>query len=426
MKKNISEEIERFKLLSNYDNKRTLTENVDDSDILNEQWKDLLKNIFRTGAKETRLVSKGVAKEIESLFKSFPNEFKKFGVDAAEIASKLSSGTFTKAELGELRVAVFKNTSNDTIRKEIADEMVKSKSFKDVFTSNKQNRVLDELIKKGYSGDDAKFLVDRYVKGGGKFYDDIIQSSTKTRNTKPPTKQRFSNYQYPASRGVRNNAMSLIRTVTMAPSAIWKLFKTLFKLGLGLAVAYYIWKYFTGKGEIGYPDCLSKNIPAEDFKKMVEEGREHVLITDTGNEFIDSNGGGRFYQNGKFETENEKYYGSWKEDKTVGIVILLSNGDEEVMSCEGIVDFELDTEETEITYKPKSDFPFGLGDENKEIIGSVQRCLGLAVDGKFSFELQKALEDNNYGSTLTKSTFKLIMKDCGAGEQTSGYLSSLI
>lgn len=430
MKKTVLEEIERFKLLSKYDNKRTLTENTENEYVLNEQWKDMIKNLFRVGSKETRMLSKGFAKEIESLFKQFPNEFKKFGVDAAEIAGKLTNKSFTKAELGELRTTVFKTTTNDTIRKEIADEMVRSKPFINFFTSKKEKKVIDELIKRGYSGDDAKFLFDRYVKNGGKFYDDII-SQTKNvrgqtknvRNKTKPKKQRFSDNQFRTTQNVRNSGMSLIKTVTMVPSAIWKLFKNLLKLGLGIAVAYYIWKYFTEKGKIGYPDCLSKNIPAEDFKKMVDEGREHILISDTGNEFIDENEGGRFFQDGKFQTENEKFNGTWKEDSSLGIVVTLSNGDEHTISCEGISEFELDTEEVD---KFKKDFPMSVGDENLEVIGMVQRCLGLPDDGVFTPELEKAMKDNNYGSVLTQSTFKRIMSDCGQAEQSSGYLSSLI
>jgi hypothetical protein len=424
MSKLLNEEIERFKLLSRYDNRKTLDENFQTEDVINEQLKSVLSNLFKLGGREAGTLSKTAVRELESLFKLFPTEMKKFGNDAAEIAAKLKSQSYTAKELGQLRTTIFKGTDDLTVRKEIADDMVKSKPWKDFFSSTKEKNVIDDLIKKGYSADDAKLLADRYIKQGGKFKESYKTGlKTKYKTTKPK-KQRFSNYNYPPPPPKnRMTIMSLLKGVALIPSKLWGLLKTCLKLGLGIAAAYYIWKYFTENGSTGYPPCLGKNIPVEDFEKMVEEGREYILNTDTGNELIDSNEGGRFYQDGKFETENEKYKGTWKEDSKSGILIVLDNGDELTMSCEGMVDFELDTEEID---KFKKDFPMSVGDENLEIVGSVQRCLGLSADGVFSSELEKAMKDNNYGSVLTQSTYRRIMSDCGQAEQSSGYLSSLI
>jgi hypothetical protein len=355
---------------------------------------------------------------------------RRFGVDTAEVIARLEGKTakpFTSGQLGDLRTTIFKNTTDKTVRREIADDMIKSKSWKDIFSSRTEEEAFEYLLKKGYSGDDIKILSQRYKNSGGKFKDFYKPKTEKVKpesgRYKTTTKERISDYHYPQTKNTKNSAMSLIKSVAMAPGKIWGLFKTLLKLGLGLAVAYYIWKYFTESGNIGYPDCLSKNIPEEDFKKMVEEGREYILNTDTGNEFIDNNEGGRFYQDGKFETENGLFKGTWKEDSKSGILVVLSNGDEHSISCEGISDFELDTEEKD---KFKSDFPMSVGDENLEIIGIVQRCLGLPEDGVFTTELEKELKSKYNSSTLTKSIFKEIMSDCGAGKETSGYLSRLI
>jgi len=425
MNKILKEEIERFQLLSNYDNKKTLDENYQSNQVISEA--NPLLNLLRLGGREAGTLSKTAVKEVESLFKLYPKEMRRFGVDTAEVIAKLEGKTakpFTSGQLGDLRTTIFKNTTDKTVRREIADDMIKSKAWKDIFSSRTEAESFEYLIKKGYSGDDINFLTKRYKNSGGKFKD-FYKPKTEKYQTNKPTKQRASDYHYGTTRETKNSAMSLIKSVAMAPFKIWGLFKTLLKLGLGIAVAYYIWKYFTEKGQIGYPDCLSKNIPADDFKKMVEEGREYILISDTGNKFIDDNEGGRFYQNGKFETENEKYSGSWKEDSSLGIVIILSNGDEHTISCEGMVDFELDTEPEEVN-KFKSDFPMSVGDENLEIIGIVQRCLGLPEDGVFTTELEKELKSKYNSSTLTKSIFKEIMSDCGAGKETSGYLSRLI
>jgi hypothetical protein len=193
----------------------------------------------------------------------------------------------------------------------------------------------------------------------------------------------------------------------------------------------------TSDKKTGYPDCLSKNIPSEDFEKMYNEKRDHILNTDTGNDFIDDNGGGKFYQNGSFETENGKYKGGWKEDDNLGIVITLQNGDEHVMSCEGTQDWgdeepvepKQKTEKEQIvsnwngTYTECDDFPMELGCKNDGIIGTVQICFGLPKDGKFSPKVLDALEKKGYGYTLSYDIYKRIQSECGMGESESGFAS---
>ena len=85
MNKILKEEIERFQLLSIYDNKKTLDENYDN--VLNEQ--GLFGNLFRFGTREAGTLSRAAIREIEELFRLVPTEMRRFGVDAAEITAKL-------------------------------------------------------------------------------------------------------------------------------------------------------------------------------------------------------------------------------------------------------------------------------------------------------------------------------------------------
>ena len=134
---------------------------------------------------------------------------------------------------------------------------------------------------------------------------------------------------------------------------------------------------------------------------------------------------------GKFETDNLKFVGKWVEDKEYGVVIKLDNGDEYPMSCEGMIQTNPKNDEKLIkgwdgvTFKDVNSFPMKLGDRNTDIISDVQLCLGLPNDGRFTYELEDELEENNYGKILTHSVYKNIMKKCGAGHQESGYIENL-
>ena len=442
MNKILKEEIERFQLLSKYDNKKTLTENSKLSDNLNEQI-NLLGKLF---GREAGALSKTTIKEIENLFKSIPSEMARFGTDAAEIATKLKSGAFTKTELGELRTTVFKNTTNTKVQNEIADEMVKSKSFKDFFTSNKEKKVLEKLMQKGYSGEEAAIIMSRYEKQGGKYLDDIYRSKNVQRNTKKSKKQRANDNSWGWSKNQKNTASStawnIVKGIGGTVGFVFKNFWNILWGAGGLIVAYYVWKYLTQEKKTGYPDCLGKNMPLEDFKEMFNQKRDHILNTDTGNDFIDENGGGKFYQNGSFETENGKYKGGWKEDDDLGVVVTLQNGDEYVISCEGTQDWgdEEMKKDTEIqspekiekqriisnwngNYTECDDFPMELGCKNDGVIGTIQICLGLPKDGKFSPKVLDALEKKGYGYTLSYDIYKRIQSECGMGETESGFAS---
>jgi hypothetical protein len=374
---------------------------------------------------------------------------KVFGNDVAEILTKLKSNSYTPNELGALRKTIFKNSADDTIRIEIADDMVRSKNFKDFFTSNKEKKVIDKLIAKNYSGDDAALLVQRYKKQGGKFLDDI-KAATKG-STKGKTRQQSngwnSNYGGNQRITAASTAKSILNGAGVVVGFVFKNFWKLLFMSGSLLIAYYIWKYLSKGGNTGYPKCLEQAISPNDLEKIRTEKRTHLPLEKTGNEFIDENGGGNFYLDKKFETENKQHKGTWSYDeKSSEVVVKLDNGDEHTIVCENVPGWDDEDEDNNLSddpinvtqtekqklisswngsYNECKEFPMSLGCKNEGIIGTVQICLGLPKDGKFSPKVLDALDSEGYSLELTFDTYKLIKGKCGMPSAKSGFASNL-
>jgi hypothetical protein len=65
------------------------------------------------------------------------------------------------------------------------------------------------------------------------------------------------------------------------------------------------------------------------------------------------------------------------------------------------------------TYSYCSSFPYKKGCDSP-IISEVQKCLGIAVDGKFGPQMEKALSLNNYGTEITEDVYNKIKAKCGS------------
>ena len=459
MNKILKEEIDRFYLLSKYDNSKTLDENNLLVNVINE------RQLLRLFGRETEVLSKTATKEIESLFKTLPKEMSFFGKDAASVIKDLK--TMDPNKLGLLRQTIFKNTTNQSLRQEIAKDMVKHKGFIQFFTSNDEKKVFDKMVNSGkWSGEEASFLMKTYKDSGGKFRDEIKAGLDYNRKR---TKDYYRNKQKTKStyyddvnrwgKGERKGwASSAYNTVKDILHGVGKSFafvvqnfwRLVWMAGI-LGVAYYVWNYLNKEYDI-YPKCLSPdNIPSDDWKDMFNKNLKYVKTSETGNDFIDDNGGGRFYADKKFETENGKYKGTWKNDDDSDIIVTLDNGEEQIVLCQAIKDFvdprdpkenddkisktivktpeEIEKEKIisswSGTYTKCDDFPFGLGCKDDEIIGTVQTCLGLPRDGKFSPKVLDALEKEGYGFELTFNTYKKIQSKCGASQSKSGFASNL-
>jgi len=465
----LKEEIDRFQLLSKYDNSKTLDENNTSSEVINERnW--IGRQLARIGARETEALSKTAVKEIESLFKTVPKEMSSFGKDAATVIKDLKN--MKPDKLGLLRETIFKNTKNTNLRNEIAKDMVKNQEYVKFFSSHSKKEAFDLMTTgKKWSGEEANYLISTYKDTGGKFRDELRaglgkrskvgKNKSKYTGNKQRTQPTYYDDLYRYTKGERKtwarSAYEMLGDILKGAgnsiSFVVKNFFRLLAIAGTIGIAYYLWHYMNKKFGI-YPKCLSPdNIPKSDWEKMFNQNLGYVKTSETGNDFIDDNGGGRFYADKKFETENEKFKGTWKNDSDDSdIIVTLDNGEEHIVLCQAIRDFidDRDPRETDDddlsktivktpeqiekekimsswngSYTECEDFPFGIGCKDDEIIGTVQTCLGLPRDGKFSPKVLDALEKEGYGFELTFNTYKKIQSKCGASLSKTGFASNL-
>lgn len=324
MERNIlSEEIKRIRLFTNYDSRKTLTEN---EIILNEQIGTFLKDLVKTDA----AVERAAIRDLDAGFGAIKGAITDTkGIvlrDADEVMRAVKAGTLAPAELGKVNKVLFKNTTNSVVKQAIAKDLASSTTFATKYATKSEAEALLMLEAKGYTKSEAKMIVNEYKNSGKAFKGGKITKTKITKNRKPPVKPRPKN----------------LKPIKGKPT-MWQKFKTkivgmtrgkIFKYLLAAGGLYLLWRWWMDEGSKPFPDCLSKNIPTEDLQKMGEEGLEYILITDTGNGAIDKNGGGKFFDDKKFVTGNDKYTGTW-DDTDSGIVITVG-GTDYVMSCEGL------------------------------------------------------------------------------------------
>lgn len=73
----------------------------------------------------------------------------------------------------------------------------------------------------------------------------------------------------------------------------------------------------------------------------------------------------------------------------------------------------VDPNPTPSLYTNCYEFPYRKGCDSP-IISEVQKCLGIAVDGKFGPQMEKALSLNNYGTEITEDVYNKIKAKCGS------------
>lgn len=416
MEKNIlSEEIKRMRLFTNYDSRKTLTEN---EEVLNEQIGTFLKDLVKTDA----AVERAAIRDLDAGFGAIKGGITDTkGIvlrDADEVMRAVKAGTLAPAELGKVNKVLFKNTTNSVVKQAIAKDLASSTTFATKYATKSEAEALAMLEAKGYTKSEAKMIVDEYKNSGKSFKGGRKPPVT---NKKPPVKPRPKN----------------LKPIKGKPT-MWQKFKTkivgmtrgkIFKYLLAAGGLYLLWRWWMDEGSKPFPDCLSKNIPTEDLQKMGEEGLEYILITDTGNGSIDKNGGGKFFDDKKFVTGNDRYTGTW-DDTGSGIVITI-NGTDYAMSCEGIVKEDKCPEgqtwdgEKCVSNGPNptpwvdcTSLPYKKGCKNNDI-KKIQDCLGIKSDGKFGSDTERALKSKGYDVVITQEIYDKIMANCGGTTTTT-------
>lgn len=419
----ILEEVNRMKLLFSYDSSKTLTENVE---VVSEQ-ASALKSLFKADA----AVARTAAREIEAGMAGLKGGITRMdGVvlkNADDIVKAVKAGKLAPAELGKVNTALFKNTKNPAVKKAVLQDIVGTGTFTTKYGAKTEAEAIAALEAKGWSKADAKSAVQEY-KASGKSFKGGKASTTSSKTSKTTTSKK--NTTKPAKKRVSRNSTKINSTKGSGKGILdWRKIKTgfknftrtkIFKYLLIAGGLYLVYRWWMDEGSSPFPDCIGKNIPEQDFERMVNEGDGSVIISDTGVPAIDRAGGGRFYDDKKFTTGNGKYSGTWREEPGVGVIITIG-GNDYSMSCEGVVKDEEDNDGNDGDgdgYTPCSSFPYKKGCKSNDI-KKVQECLGIGADGKLGPGTEKAIKAKGYSVPLSQSDYDKIMANCGGSSVTT-------
>lgn len=409
----IQEEINRFKLLSKYDSSQTLTENTSS---LSEQ-AQALKTLFKTDA----AVARTAARELDAGLMGVKGGITRVdGVvlrNSDDIIKAVKAGKLAPAELGKVNTALLKSTKNPAVKTAVIQDVVGTTTFATKYGTKTEAEAIAALQAKGWTKADARQAIQQYKASGKTFKGGRVTTGTRT-TTSTGGKGRGVNKTTPKKPRAKAG-QGKIRKQPGKPS-VWQQFRDkikgmsrskIFKYLLVAGGLYLVWKWWSDEGSAPFPDCIGKNIPEEDFERMVNEGDGSVMISDTGISAIDRVGGGKFYDDKTFKTMNEKYSGTWEEVPGVGVVINIQ-GNEYTMSCEGKTEEDKDEGGGGGTsYRECTSFPYSKGCKNDNI-RKVQDCIGVTADGKLGPKTEKALKDAGYSVPLTQSDFDSIIKKC--------------
>jgi hypothetical protein len=449
MKNIVLEELNRVKLLMSYDSKNTLSENieiinlVESKKIISEQGaKAFLKAMFGAPDDIARALKNGVA---DAKYAAGVKLFKGITVTGVstsdDLMQALLKGTLSRAQLSELAKGLMKTGKvKGDLRIALTDRAAEL-AVKDARYANMtQNQVKNSLIKKGYNSDIADVIASKFV---NKRSTTLVKPSTTGTKTGNKTGNKTGGT---TTRRKKTTVKSTDYTPDPSKVTIWQNIKgriagmargKIFKYLLIAGGLYLVWKWWTDEGSAPFPDCIGKNIPKEDFEKMVNDGLDYVLITDTGNSTIDQNGGGRFFDDKDFTTGNGKYSGTWSE-KDGGIVITI-NGTDYSISCEGMNDDDDDDDNdggnggggnggggngggNSDSYKVCDSFPLTKGCSGSKV-SEFQKCIGVTADGKFGPKTEQKLKDKGYSTTVTQEVYDKILKNCGSSNSDNKILT---
>jgi hypothetical protein len=162
MEKMLLKEINQFKLLTDYNTKKTLTENkIYINENVGGEIEALIKAFKSSNKFKQELLqflSKGVKDESDNLIKT---------VDELEYA--ISIGHVSEKTIKELKTYLVNTSKNVNVVNTLIENAVKSTGFIDKYSKLTAAEAVTELAKKGYSPDTVKKIIKKYTETGGKF-----------------------------------------------------------------------------------------------------------------------------------------------------------------------------------------------------------------------------------------------------------------
>ena len=455
MKQNLLEEINKMKMMFSYDNKKTLTENIDIkeqrgglSDLLKADSKALSGN---RGELETILKQFGGIKDING------NSIKTLEELVSAIkAEKLAPTALGKVNRNLLSSASASRDVKNAVAKDIGEFMYTKKAD---YAGATREKMKEALLKKNYSPEDAEAIMKAYEGKGGLFKDSKTANNAKdaqagkdaktgkdTQAAKDLERQKeldklkeknrkseFENQKELEKLKEKNRKAQYEKEIERykVPEekvGRWQKFKgRLKKVGfvkgllilgtLGL-VGYYLYDWFMNDDEnVTFPDCLKNKVSKDDWDATVKNG-QCLIINMTGNEQIDSIGGGKFYEGGNFKSGDDSQQGTWGQED--GNIVIKIGSNNYMIACEGAAnpddnDDDLNLDDTNgesFSERPCGNFPFTVGCMNSDI-SNLNGCMGLGMGNTFTKELERELIKRGYGKTIDINIYNEIMKICG-------------
>ena len=405
----LNEEVNRIRLMFGYDSKKTLTENQEtiSETVISEQ-AQFLKNLFKSDVKLMRAAATELKAEMGALKGGVSTVDGVILRDADDIMKAVKAGKLAPAELGRVNAQLLRATKNPAVEKALIQDIVTTPAFGRKYGKMSKAEVKQALMKKDptlWTNQRVNAALKEYEMNVAKFgtAGKVVPKKTPVAKRKPVAKKKPAPLQGKETNWVvfkeKIKGMSRSRAV---------------RLLLAAGGLYLVWSWLTSDGTTPYPPCLTNNLGEEDVKKMADECLNELVIVNTGDKTIDSNGGGKFYDDGKFETGNGRYSGSWKLD---GDQIIMSvGGNDYSMACgtENATDDNGGTGGTGggSRYTKCDSFPIKKYCRGGRVI-DIQECIGASPDGKYGDETERKLKEKGYPTEITQEVYDKIMKNCG-------------
>ena len=415
MKKQLLEEINRFKLLSGYNNTATLTENLNII-VIKEGLGTDIALLFKAGGAE----AKTAARELEVIMK---NELKG-GVtilddsgkvlgnskSAVEVFDAIKTGRLAPAELGKVQMQLFKQTSDLTIKAAAATDIALTKSSILKLGTKEEKAALQGLIDKGMAQKDAELIIETYKKNGGKFNltsdearklaDEIGHGGTGRVTKVDPDPINPDPIKNPDPVKLKEKF-----------KANWK---KIFGYAAGIGGLSWLAWYLFLKDNNQVAQCLLLCATKEELESLNQTGTKDAVITkkSVGNLFADTNGGLVFgLDNGKVTTGNGQYEGEY-ECTADGIQVEFDEATFTIKGCKGPEENKkTETDDGGGGTKWRDCSGTYTQGCKSEVIRKVQGCLGgLVKDAKFGPRTNAALQSKGFSDGFKDSDVETI---CG-------------
>jgi len=184
MEKKILEELNKFRLLSNYDNNKTLNENY--ASIISED--GIAKNVLKA-AEELKAAKSAISAD-KTLLKGVTSTEGKILKSADDILNALKADKIVGKELARVNRTLFNSAESSLkLKNAIAKDLALSDDFAKLYGGLSEKDAIQKLIsKKGYTVEQANMITSQYKKNGKSFSTlskdgSTIDKSIKNKNT---------------------------------------------------------------------------------------------------------------------------------------------------------------------------------------------------------------------------------------------------